>query len=167
VTTAGRRSARTLHGALVRLGFTDPARAATLLESGPVHDAVGPVDDDAPILEALGRVASPDDALLSVTRLLENSRGAEHDRVCRVLRTPGPVRDRLLALLGASTALGDHLVRHPEDVCALEPDDLLGDEGQVRAELLAAVGAGDGDRPGRRRRDAARLPAQAGDGRRV
>jgi glutamate-ammonia-ligase adenylyltransferase len=141
VTTTGGRPARTLHGTLVRLGFTDPGRAAGMLATAPVCDAVGEVDDGAPILDALGRVASPDEALLALSRLLDACTGAQHEHVCRVLREGGPVRDRLLAVLGGSTALADHLVRHPGDLAGLEEELLLAPEPVVRAELLAAVGA--------------------------
>jgi len=53
------------------------------------------------------------------------------------------VRQRLLAVLGASAALGDELVRHPELLAVLaDPEPALGrPAGDVRAELLAAVGA--------------------------
>ena len=34
--------------------------------------------------------------------------------LCADLVTPGQSRDRVLAMLGGSTALVDHLVRHPE-----------------------------------------------------
>ena len=46
-------------------------------------------------------------------------------------------------MLGASAALGDHLVRHPADWHVLSGPDALraGTAAEVRAELLAAVGA--------------------------
>ncbi len=59
-----------------------------------------------------------------------------------MLGTDGPVRDLLLAVLGASTALADHLVRHPDDLAVLAEPSPIGTDGDVvRAELLAAVGA--------------------------
>ena len=72
-------------------------------------------------------VADPDLALLSLVRLMESLRasaprrrddesgvGAQVSGLVAALRHRGPARDRLLAVLGASTALGDHLVAHPE-----------------------------------------------------
>lgn len=146
-TVAGGRPARTLHGTLVRLGFADPVRAAEALARGSMRRAVGQVDDHAPILEAFGRVDSPDDALLSLTRVLDACSAEQHERLCVALRSGGRFRDRVLAVLGASTALGDHLVRHPEDLAALEADELLAPGPAVRRELLASVGAVDGPVP--------------------
>ncbi|WP_250445575.1 bifunctional [glutamine synthetase] adenylyltransferase/[glutamine synthetase]-adenylyl-L-tyrosine phosphorylase, partial [Actinotalea sp. C106] len=137
---SARRPARSLHGRLTRLGFVDPARGATLVEDPDLVAALGPVDEAAPLLDLLGGVASPDDALLGLARLS----GAVPDRAAlrTLLDRPSPERERLLAVLGASTALGDHLVRHPEDLDALaEPTPIGADSRLVRAELLAAVGA--------------------------
>src|SRR5690606_4092900 len=84
------------------------------------------------------------DALLALTRITTaigptTPAGGE---LCTLLATPGLVRDRLVAVLGASSALGDHLVRHPDDLAALaEPSPSAADAGMVRAERLAAVGA--------------------------
>lgn len=68
--------------------------------------------------------------------------GAHPARLRAVLRSGGPARDRLVAVLGASTALGDHLARHPEHWTVLVEDD---EESRtapaMRAELLHAVGA--------------------------
>lgn len=126
----------------MRLGFGDPARAADLLAGAPVCAAVGVLDERSPLLDVLGRAASPDEAVLALTRLLDVCSGSQlHDRLCEMLRGTGPSRDRLLAVLGASTALGDHLVRHPDDLVALAGEDLLADQVTVRGELLAAVGA--------------------------
>ena len=71
--------------------------------------------------------ADPDLALLSLVRLMEALRATEPQRrdaeggpaaevvgLIAALRHSGPERDRLLAVLGASTALADHLVAHPE-----------------------------------------------------
>ncbi|WP_225754669.1 bifunctional [glutamine synthetase] adenylyltransferase/[glutamine synthetase]-adenylyl-L-tyrosine phosphorylase [Actinotalea sp. Marseille-Q4924] len=136
---------------LVRVGFVEPGRATTLLGEADLLAVLaadgpsdGPVDH---LLDGLTHVASPDDALLALTRLATAARGTEHEgRVREALTAPGPLRDRLLAVVGGSTALGDHLARHPEDVAALAEDDPLGaPEDVVVAELLHAVGARDDD----------------------
>ena len=148
----GRRTA-SLRTRLTRLGFSDPGRATALLEETDLLELAGPFDESSPLLDALGAVASPDEALLALTRLCSAGLGAagsagsgggrQHgDRIHQVLTTAGPVRDRLLAVLGASAALADHLARHPEDLEALDrPTPIGADAGMVRAELLDAVGA--------------------------
>ena len=114
---------------LARLGFADGARAEQLLEDPALAGLVDPLDDifrDG-LPDAVGNTADPDLALLSLVRLMESVRAGEPLRrdvetgpAARVsgligaLRHRGPERDRLLAVLGASTALGDHLVAHPE-----------------------------------------------------
>lgn len=134
---------------LARAGFVDLGRAATLLEDPDLVALLTPLPDFS-LLDALGVAASPDEALLGLSRLatavLGDRSGGRADAVRAALAPPGPVRDRLLAVLGGSTALADHLVRHPEDVAALAVDGVLGTEDVVvRAELLAAVGADEAD----------------------
>ena len=129
---------------LARYGFTDPARAARLLEADELRlwDGVRqlPTDPGAPaVLDALAATADADLALRQLHRLAEAE--AAHDQAetaggpsagdlteaagdrgagglavggpAAVLRADGVVRRRLLAVLGASTALGDHLVATP------------------------------------------------------
>ncbi|TQE35764.1 bifunctional [glutamine synthetase] adenylyltransferase/[glutamine synthetase]-adenylyl-L-tyrosine phosphorylase [Streptomyces ipomoeae] len=118
----GRRSST--FSRLLRHGFTDPQAAERLLESVELTA----VRNDPVLLDALGATADPDLALLGLVRLLE----AQPDRTARrevldTLIAAKPLRDRLLGVLGASAALGDHLARHPHDWQALvmyEPQDL-------------------------------------------
>lgn len=142
---SSRRPAGSLRGTLVRLGFADPERAERLLADPGLRAAVGPLDDGAPLLVALGTCASPDEALLGLTRLLDAAQGTPTEGPLRaVLGVQSVARDRLLGVLGASTALGDHLARHPEDAVAIGEGDLLTpDPDAVRTELLAAVEAVD------------------------
>ena len=73
--------------------------------------------------------------------------GAHPARLRAVLRSGGPARDRLVAVLGASAALGDHLARHPEHWVALLDDETEHrTAAALRADLLRAVGA-DPDAP--------------------
>jgi glutamate-ammonia-ligase adenylyltransferase len=120
----------TSHAAtLARLGFADAQRAAQLLADPALAGLIDPLDDlfSDGLTDALGAVADPDLALLGVVRLMESLRaseprrrdvesgpGAEVAGLVAALRHPGDARDRLLAVLGASSALGDHLVAHPE-----------------------------------------------------
>ncbi|MFC4555826.1 bifunctional [glutamine synthetase] adenylyltransferase/[glutamine synthetase]-adenylyl-L-tyrosine phosphorylase [Georgenia faecalis] len=137
--------AATTRSTLLRLGFTDPGRAESLL----TEPVLGPVlaraeEAGAPLPEALASAADPDLALLATVRLLEAC-GDRHGDVATVLAADTLHRRRLVAVLGASSALGDMLVARPEDVALLaerdEVDvlDLLPED--ERAKALAAVGA--------------------------
>ncbi|GGU18855.1 bifunctional [glutamine synthetase] adenylyltransferase/[glutamine synthetase]-adenylyl-L-tyrosine phosphorylase [Streptomyces lavendofoliae] len=108
----GRRSSTFTR--LLRHGFTDPSAAERLLDL-PVLSAVR---GDPVLLDALGATADPDTALRGLVRLAE----AQDDDGRQLLGTvlsAKPLRDRLLGVLGASEALGDHLARHPRDWEAL------------------------------------------------
>ena len=70
---------------------------------------------------------------------------APDPELLQALRDDAGLRDRLITVLGASAALGDHLGRHPADWRLLAGDTPFPDKsslGELRAELLAAVGAG-------------------------
>ncbi|MFF9779522.1 bifunctional [glutamine synthetase] adenylyltransferase/[glutamine synthetase]-adenylyl-L-tyrosine phosphorylase [Streptomyces sp. NPDC013978] len=122
MTAPGRRSST--YSRLLRHGFTDAGAAERLLES----EELSAVRNDPVLLDALGATADPNLALLGLVRLLE----AQPDRTARravldTLIAAKPLRDRLLGVLGASAALGDHLARHAQDWQALvtyEPRDL-------------------------------------------
>lgn len=133
--------------------------------AGPDRGAVVLEPADTALLRSLAAVADPDLALLQLVRLA----AAAPDRLRPVLAVPegattevrgdadggaadepprATARDRLLRVLGASSALGDELVRHPALL------DLISDHTPgtgvpaeaVRAELLRAVDA-DPDAP--------------------
>ena len=141
----------TLSSRLRRLGFADVTRSASLLDDKDLLGVLGPLPED--VLVALGATADPDLALLQLARL--SSAAAGDEASCQAFRdlltgeppatevaTPSG-RDRLLAVLGASVALGDELVSHP-DLLAVVADPAPGtgvDAGAVRAELLRAVEA--------------------------
>ncbi|MFF9026580.1 bifunctional [glutamine synthetase] adenylyltransferase/[glutamine synthetase]-adenylyl-L-tyrosine phosphorylase [Streptomyces iakyrus] len=110
----GRRSSTFTR--LLRHGFTDASAAERLLDS----PELAPLRDDPVLLEALGATADPDLALLGLVRLLEaqQSPGARRELLDTLIAAK-PLRDRLLGVLGASTALADHLTRHPGDWQAL------------------------------------------------
>ncbi|MDQ1535852.1 MAG: [glutamine synthetase] adenylyltransferase / [glutamine synthetase]-adenylyl-L-tyrosine [Actinomycetota bacterium] len=114
---AGSREAR-----LARLGFAEPSRADALLDDPALAGLTDPMDDvfGDGLLDALSQVADPDLALLGLARLMESLGKADFEGeshggdVIAALRHAGAERDRLLAVLGASSALGDHLVTHPD-----------------------------------------------------
>ncbi|MCZ7413986.1 MULTISPECIES: bifunctional [glutamine synthetase] adenylyltransferase/[glutamine synthetase]-adenylyl-L-tyrosine phosphorylase [unclassified Streptomyces] len=105
----GRR--RSAFGRLLRYGFSDPVEAAELL-SAPELAAWR---DDPVLLDALGGTAGPDQALRGLLRLLEAQEEDGAQRLLDTLLAAKPLRDRLLGVLGASEALGDHLATHPGD----------------------------------------------------
>ena len=129
-----------LPGDLTRLGFAEPRRADTLL----ADRALAPLVKDRERVESdglavsLSRVADPDQALLALVRLMEAvstpARAAVRDELVSALREPGRSRERLFAVLGASTALGDHLVARPEHWSAVTNAYPL--EVEERIELL-------------------------------
>ncbi|WP_406351632.1 bifunctional [glutamine synthetase] adenylyltransferase/[glutamine synthetase]-adenylyl-L-tyrosine phosphorylase [Streptomyces sp. NBC_00658] len=122
MTAPGRRSSTFTR--LLRHGFTDPSGAERLLESVEL----APIKADPVLLEALGATADPDLALLGLVRLVEAQDGRpERRELLDTLIAAKPLRDRLLGVLGASAALGDHLARHPRDwqvLVTYEPQDL-------------------------------------------
>ncbi|WP_405493560.1 bifunctional [glutamine synthetase] adenylyltransferase/[glutamine synthetase]-adenylyl-L-tyrosine phosphorylase [Streptomyces sp. NBC_00096] len=113
MTVPGRRSST--FSRLLRSGFTDPSAAARLLDT----DALAAVRTDPVLLDALGATADPDLALLGLVRLAEAQTPEELPVLLDTLVSAKPLRDRLLGVLGASEALGDHLARHPSDWQAL------------------------------------------------
>ncbi|GAA1479078.1 bifunctional [glutamine synthetase] adenylyltransferase/[glutamine synthetase]-adenylyl-L-tyrosine phosphorylase [Nocardioides aestuarii] len=119
---------------LARAGFADATRAGELLDglggSGPELVAI------------LGRTADPDLALTALLRLLESA--DDRERLFDAVVDDEGTAMRLLCVLGASSALGDHLVRHPDHWRELT-DPTLGSTRApafaMRADLLRAVGA--------------------------
>ena len=130
------------------MGFADPARADTLLDDPALAGLTDPLDevfgDGLP--DALSQVADPDLALFGLVRLMESLGKTDIDgedhvgELIAALRHAGPGRDRLLAVLGASSALGDHLVTHPGHWRAVTEATRQSAE-QRRDDVVAAVTA--------------------------
>jgi glutamate-ammonia-ligase adenylyltransferase len=116
------------------MGFADAERSLANL------DRLGDAAD--PLLAVLARTADPDLALLGLVRLAESADDGKQ-LLSEVADDEGTAM-RLLSVLGASTALADHLVRHPEQWRQLA-DPTLGSTRAaafaIRADLLRAVGA--------------------------
>ncbi|AKK11538.1 bifunctional [glutamine synthetase] adenylyltransferase/[glutamine synthetase]-adenylyl-L-tyrosine phosphorylase [Corynebacterium uterequi] len=94
--------------------------------------------DSLPLLWTLAGAGDPDLALNTMRRLSE-ALGTDRDDFDAALRADETLRVRLLALLGGSTALGDHLVANPGQWRLLaeaipEPEELM-------RSLLGAVDA--------------------------
>ncbi len=124
----------TLAGRLAALGFADTARAERLLTEDLQVDVAGA---DAGLVDAIAAAADPDLALTTLARLPGQA------ALQAALRADHGLRDRLIAVLGTSAALGDHLVRHPGLWRTLAGPEALGppSPGELRAELLVAAGA--------------------------
>ena len=149
---------------LVRFGFEDGARAALLLSDPALGlwdlERNEPADPEAgPVVAALARAGDPDLALRSLHRLVEaldgsDPHGGAAASLLAGLRGSGLLRSRLLAVLGASAGLADHLAAHPADWTVLDDDGDGMPRGsdrpspdELRREMLAAVGADPDDPP--------------------
>ena len=124
----------TSKGTLLRLGFADSDAALTALaELGPAAE---------PLLAIIGRTADPDIALHELVRLAAAT--GDPTGLLDDLEDDEGTAMRLLSVLGASTALADHLVRHPRHWRELT-DPTMGATRPagfaVREGLLAVVGA--------------------------
>ncbi len=124
----------TLRSDLLRVGFTDVDRAHTDLgELGAVAGA---------LLPRLARAADPDLALGTLRRLLDAV--PDRDVLLGTLLDDVGTAERLLAVLGASIALGDHLVTHPHHWGELADDSLATTRPPayvMRDAMMAVVGA--------------------------
>lgn len=124
--------------ALLRAGFRDVDEARSRLEA-----LDGCADE---LLALLGRSADPDQALLQLGRVAEALADdpAERDAFLGALADDEGTAMRVVSVLGASIALGDHLARHPRHWRELT-DPALGSTRPaawaIREGLLRAVGA--------------------------
>jgi [glutamine synthetase] adenylyltransferase / [glutamine synthetase]-adenylyl-L-tyrosine phosphorylase len=137
VDRTGRAASR--EGWLARAGFTDAASAARLLDR---TESSGAVLDDT-VLAAVGRSADPDRALVALGRLLDTVE--DRTELLAALSRDERLVGRLAAVLGLSTALADHLIRHPQQWHRLADVDAGRRPGpsELRATMLHAVGADD------------------------
>jgi glutamate-ammonia-ligase adenylyltransferase len=134
---------------LVRLGLTESWAEQTLTELGWWQDG-RPAAGAESVMWSLARSPDPHLALRAVERLAESA-GKDWSALDNALRTDLGLRGRLLALLGSSTALGDHLITRPSRWRELASDraptaDRLPDLASRTATLMRAVGA-DPDAP--------------------
>ncbi len=133
----------TVPGALTRLGFADPGRARALLDEeviAPLIHDLERVESDG-LARGLVEVADPDQALLALVRLMEAAVRTDADAqagLTAALTASGAPRDRVLAVLGGSTALADHLVAHPGHWASAARAEPIGAPDRVAA-LVAAV----------------------------
>ncbi|MDQ1701159.1 MAG: [glutamine synthetase] adenylyltransferase / [glutamine synthetase]-adenylyl-L-tyrosine [Frankiaceae bacterium] len=126
---------------LLRLGFADPDRADAAI------DAAGLTSYDL-IVGACGDAADPDRALAHLVAIL--AAVPDRDATLADLEVDEDYRSRLLAVIGASDALAEHLLRHPEDLAVLADAELAATRPSAYGlthELLTAVGADPADPP--------------------
>lgn len=129
----------TSHGQLARLGFVDRERAERMLASPVLVD-----DLTEDILTSIGDAADPDQALLLLVRLLEAADDQLRHRIQRTLLADADVRGRLLDVLGMSEALGEFLIRHPDQWQVIADTQRLAKPPmahELNEDLLRAVGA--------------------------
>ncbi|HEX6148576.1 bifunctional [glutamine synthetase] adenylyltransferase/[glutamine synthetase]-adenylyl-L-tyrosine phosphorylase [Nocardioides sp.] len=120
--------------ALARLGFADPEQATAQL------DRIGSVGEQ--LVEALGHSPDPDLALAGLSRLVDAT--DDPAELLATLSDDEGTATRLLCVLGASVALGDHLSRHPEHWRELTDRALESTRAPafaVRTGLMQVVGA--------------------------
>jgi glutamate-ammonia-ligase adenylyltransferase len=146
----------TLVGRLVRLGFADAARAEQLITSdlgldvdpgdrpGSVtgaQSAPGAPGRDEAVLTAIAAAADPDLALAGLARIAGVERGDDAADLRAALRSEPGFRQRLIAVLGSSVGLADHLTRHPGDALLLRGADGVRrpTTDELRASLVCAV----------------------------
>lgn len=148
---------------LVRAGFSEPQRAETLLaEVVEALTAAEPTGADGldtetltrELVADLGATADPDHALLTTVRLLESD-----PALAEILARRGTARTRVLTVIGASCALGDHLVRHPEHAREVADPTINGAVGAFpeSADLVERIVAAVADLSGREGMDALRV----------
>ncbi len=124
----------TASGRLVRLGFEDVEGSTRAFER------LG--DSSGELMHLVATTADPDQAveyLADLADRVENRKAL----LAELVDDEGSAM-RLLSVLGASPALGDHLLRHPEHWVDLTDPDLGSTRPPafaVRADLLRAVGA--------------------------
>ena len=146
---------------LARLGFTDVDRVAATLRRVGLEPPAGVPLAASPVVVELARAADPDQSLAALERLIDALNGGAPDRgslaggtlardapssdeLCDALATRPDTRRRVIAVLGASLALADHLAAHPADWRILADDGAAAAAPAAathRARLLAAVGA--------------------------
>jgi glutamate-ammonia-ligase adenylyltransferase len=120
---------------LIALGSSDPERAERFLGA---PELVG-IDEEV-LLEGLGAAPDPDGALVALVRLLE-----KEPRLRATVEAGLARSEPLFRLLGASEALAEFLIRHPEHVDVFDVVPSAEPQGAdpvaLRASLLRSVGA--------------------------
>jgi glutamate-ammonia-ligase adenylyltransferase len=115
-----------------RLGLVDPRAGDNLARLGWKTEA------HVDLLWSLSRAPDADAALKAMVRLSE-APDAGWDELNAALLTDRSLRGRLLAVLGSSLALGDHLIAHPQSWRLLQGDVRLPSTDQLRRAFSECV----------------------------
>lgn len=124
-------SARSAVPGVGRLGLLEPSAAASL------HELAWDNVESVPVLWALSRAPDADLALSTLVKLRERL-GSEWPELDSALRADTALRGRLFALLGSSSAFGDHLLAEPSSWQLLLRAELPERDAMI-ADLLDAV----------------------------
>lgn len=120
---------------LIAAGFSDLEKGERFLSARELEG----LDQDR-LFAGLHLAASPDTALQSLVRLIE-----KHPQLRELADAEPEASEPMYRVLGASEALGEFLIRHPEHLEAFEvrasPEPLPANPGLLRATLLQSVGA--------------------------
>ena len=120
---------------LIAAGFSDLEKGERFLAARELQG----LDPDR-LFAGLQMAASPDTALQSLVRLIE-----KHPALRELAAADPEDSEAMYRVLGASEALGEFLIRHPEHLEAFNvrasPEPLQADPAQLRSVLLQSVGA--------------------------
>lgn len=118
-----------------RLGLVEPTAPDELATLGWVNS------ESVELLWSLSRAANADLALRTLARLRDGLGADGWAELDGALRSDTGLRGRLFGVIGASSALGDHLVSDPATWQLLRGDLVLPTRKELTGELLAAVEA--------------------------
>jgi len=130
---------------MTRIGFARPDLAAELVTTAELglwepNSNAARDDGAAAIVSAIGRTADPDQALASLAELARSARGPE---LLAGLRSSGEWRNRLLDVLGVSSALAEHVIAYPQDAFALR--DRMVELDSAREAIVSSAADADAD----------------------
>ena len=145
-----------------RYGLPNTDRVRADLAVLGLFTDTGPAPGSVDILTAVSRSGRPEMAIAGLSRIFEACTNPAE--LIEALRMHPRFRGRLIAVLGASTVLSDHLVSWPEDWHSLLPEapaELLLPPKAIRSVLFGAVGI-DPDQPDCTGTDGARATVTGG-----
>lgn len=120
---------------LISAGFSDLEKGERFLAAPELEG----IDQDV-LFAGLQLAASPDAALQSLVRLIE-----KHPDLRKLAAADTDTSEPLYRVLGASEALGEFLIRHPEHLDAFDvtasPEPVQAEAAELRAHLLRSVRA--------------------------
>ncbi|PNI08015.1 bifunctional glutamine-synthetase adenylyltransferase/deadenyltransferase [Arthrobacter sp. AFG7.2] len=120
---------------LIAAGFSDLEKGERFL-AAPELEGLEPER----LFAGLQMAASPDTALQSLVRLIE-----KHPELRDLAAADPDISEPMYRVLGASEALGEFLIRHPEHLAAFRvrasPEPVQSDPASLREVLLQSVGA--------------------------